>query len=201
LTRSAGLYGAIERFQLSIRWLSSIAREVGTRPGRKLLIWVGPGWPMLDRSNIDTSNKDDVQFFRAIVEFSTTLREGNTTMYSVSSGESAVGAFLYQDFLKGVKTPEKANPSDLGLRVIAVQSGGRVIPPDNDLTSQLNKCVQDGSTFYMISFDPPPADKPNEYHDLKVQVDRGGLTARTNTGYYNQPADAGAGNAAGKPTQ
>jgi VWFA-related protein len=198
LTRSAGLYGAIERFDLSIRWLAAIAKEVGARPGRKLLIWVGPGWPLLDRTSIDTSNRDDEQFFRAIVELSTNLREGHTALYSVSSAESAVGTFLYQDFLKGVKTPEKANPSDLGLRVIATQSGGRVTVPDNDLAGQLDKCVVDGSSFYTISFDPPPADKPNEYHDLKVQVDRAGLTARTNTGYYNQPAVGGTGSDGGK---
>jgi VWFA-related protein len=193
ITRSAGLYGAIERFELSIRWLSEVTKNVSARPGRKLMIWVGPGWPLLDRTNIESSNKDSEQFFGAIVELSTTLREGQIAMYSVSSGEPAMGTFLYQDFLKGVKIPEKANPSNLGLRVIATQSGGKVTVPDNDLSGQIKKCVLDGSSFYTISFDPPPADKPNEYHDLKVQVDRSGLTARTNTGYYNQPAGAVAG--------
>jgi hypothetical protein len=39
----------------------------------------------------------------------------------------------------------------------------------------------------MLSFDPPRADRANEYHDLKVQVGKPGLVARTSTGYYNQP--------------
>jgi len=78
-------------------------------------------------------------------------------------------------------------PSDLNLKVIATQTGGLVIPPDNDLASQIAKCAQDASAFYTLSFDPPPADKANEYHDLKVEIDQPGLTARTSTGYYNQP--------------
>ncbi len=41
--------------------------------------------------------------------------------------------------------------------------------------------------FYTMSFDPPHAAKPDEYHDLKVQIGGLGLSARTNTGYYNQP--------------
>jgi len=33
----------------------------------------------------------------------------------------------------------------------------------------------------------PPAAEPNEYHELRVQVDRPGLSGRTTSGYYNQP--------------
>jgi VWFA-related protein len=49
ITQSAGVYGAIERFELSLRTVSSIVQMETTKPGRKLLIWVGPGWPMLRR--------------------------------------------------------------------------------------------------------------------------------------------------------
>jgi hypothetical protein len=38
-----------------------------------------------------------------------------------------------------------------------------------------------------MSFDPPNAAQPDEYHDLKVQIGAPGLSARTNTGYYDQP--------------
>jgi len=68
-----------------------------------------------------------------------------------------------------------------------VQSGGRVLGPNNDLAAQIGSCVQDARSFYTLSFDPPRADRASEYHDLKVVVATPGLTARTNTGYYNQP--------------
>ena len=41
--------------------------------------------------------------------------------------------------------------------------------------------------FYTLSFDPPYAAQPDEYHDLKVQIEAPGLSARTTTGYYDQP--------------
>jgi VWFA-related protein len=185
--RSAGANGAIERFQLSLKWLTAIARSQIKRPGRKLLIWAGPGWPLLDRPGIETSSKGAQQLFEGIVDLSTTLREARTSLYSVNLGMPGLGTFLYQDFVKGVKTAEKAVPSDLNLKVIATQTGGLVIPPDNDLASQIAKCAQDASAFYTLSFDPPQADKANENHDLKVEIDQPGLTARTSTGYYNQP--------------
>jgi VWFA-related protein len=180
-------YGGFERFDLSLKWMSTVAENVAKRPGRKLLIWAGAGWPELDRATLQISTKEQQQLFNSMVYFSTTLREGHMTLYSVSLGQPSLGTFLYQDYLKGVKTAEKANAPNLSLKVLAVQSGGRVLGPDNDIAGQIDACVQDASAFYTLSFDPPKADRANEYHDLKIQIDQPGLTARTSTGYYNQP--------------
>jgi hypothetical protein len=73
-------------------------------------------------------------------------------------------------------------------KVFAVHSGGQILGPDNDLVGQIEKCVQDAATFYRISFDTNPPRHLDEYHDLKIQISRPGLTAHTNTGYYNEPS-------------
>jgi VWFA-related protein len=78
-------------------------------------------------------------------------------------------------------------PGNLGLPVLAVQTGGRVLNLTNDITSAIAECVADANSFYVISFDAPRADKPNEYHSLAVTLDKPGMTARTRTGYYAQP--------------
>lgn len=187
LGRGAGAEGAIERFEFSIKMLVNIAGNETKMPGRKLLIWAGPGWPMLDGPGFDTSGKDQRRLFDSIVGLSDGLREARIALYSISEGMPGSYTYTYQDFLKGVKTAEKANLPNLGLKVLAVQSGGRVLSPSNDLTAEIDSCVEDAGAFYNLSFDPPRADRPNEYQDLKVIVDKPGLTARTNTGYYNQP--------------
>ena len=184
---SEGIYGSIERFQSSLKMLTAIANAEAKKPGRKLLIWTSPGWPLLTSPNLDATTKIDQQLFASIVELSTLLREARVSVYAISSGVAGRGTFLYEGYLKGVKTPDKTNPANLGLRVLAIQSGGRVLGPDNDLAAQIDSCVQDAGAYYTLSFDPPRADRANEYHDLKVLVDKPNLTARTNTGYYNQP--------------
>lgn len=142
---------------------------------------------MLNGAAFDTSSQGRQQTFRAIVEMSAKMREARLAVYSISTGALDATTDFYQEYLKGVKLAEKANPPNLSLKVLAVQSGGRALSPSNDLTGDIGSCVQDATAFYTISFDPPRADKPNEYHDLKVQIDQPGLKARTNTGYYNQP--------------
>jgi VWFA-related protein len=184
--RSAGRNGAFEQFDLSLKWLTIIAMSEAKRPDRKLVIWIGGGWPMLDRASFQLSSKQEQLLFGTIVDLSARLREARISLYSVSMGVY-VGAFLYEDFLKGVKTADKVNLPNLSLKVLATQSGGRVLGPDNDITSQIVSCIQDARAFYTLSFDPPKADRANEYHDLKVEIGKPGLTARTSTGYYNQP--------------
>jgi VWFA-related protein len=185
-----GSDGDLQRYQLSVRQMATIAENEARKPGRKLLIWFGPGWPMLDSDRYMFSDKDRRQYFDEIVALSTRLREARMPVYSVapvnveSSGERA---FLYQDFLKGVLSPRSADTGNLALKVLALESGGRILGPDNDIAAQIDNCIADANAFYTISFNPPPADHADEYHDLKVVVGQPGLTVRTNTGYYNQP--------------
>jgi VWFA-related protein len=188
ITRSSGAYGAIERMEISTHMLDNIVSQEVNIPGRKLLIWAGPGWPMLDSNNINISNKGQQTLFAEIVELSTRLREAQVDVYSVSQGMPGADTYLYQSFLKGVKKVNQANIPNLGLKVLAVQSGGLAIPPTNDVAASLSTCMRDAGTYYSVSFEPPPADGPDEYHKLDVRLDKPGLTARTNTGYYDEPA-------------
>jgi VWFA-related protein len=185
--QSAGAWGAIQRFGFSIDAFTSIADGAAKRPGRKLVIWAGPGWPMLAGMRYQTDNKGQRQMFNMIVELSDKLRHARIAVYSVEFGMPGMGSFVYEEYLKGVKTADKAIAANLGLRVLAIQSGGRVMVPDNDLTAQIERCVEDATAFYTLSFDPPRADRVNEYHDLRIEVDKPGLTAATNSGYYDQP--------------
>jgi VWFA-related protein len=188
-----GAEGALQRFQLSVRELATIAENEVKKPGRKLLIWAGPGWPILDGSNFVFSEKDQRRYFDAIVELSTRLREARIALYSVAPSSSTTGAetrpLLYQAFLKGVKSPREADTGNLALKVLVTQTGGRILGPDNDVVGQIVDCISDANSFYRISFDPPHAEHADEYHDLRVSVAKPGFTVRTNTGYYNQPAE------------
>ena len=182
--------GYVERFQRSARAIDNIAQNELKKPGRKLLIWAGPGWPMLNRPSDGYTETQQKRNFDAIVELTTALREARVTVYSVEPGGAVGGNELtYQKYLKGVKTYHDAESGDLGLKVLVTQTGGRIMGPSNDLVSELNACIEDASAFYQISFDPPTAEHANEYHVLRVMVNKAGATARTTTGYYNQPAD------------
>jgi VWFA-related protein len=191
ISSAMGGEGLVERFQLSVRQIAALAENEALKPGRKLLVWVGPGWPILNRPELGYySEKEQRRYFDAIVELSTRLREARMVLYSVSPGTGGGDvsySFVYQNYLKGVTSARQADSGNLALKVLVTQSGGQILGPDNDLAEQIDRCVADANSFYRISFNPSPAEHANEYHDLKVIVDKPGFTIRTNTGYYNQP--------------
>lgn len=178
--------GALDRFQISERGMATIAENEAPRPGRKLLIWIGPGWPMLEGTRYETPDaRNHQRYFDAIVELTNKLREARISVNSVSGvGGDSSYALFYQRFLKAVASPKQASSGNLALKVLAAHTGGRILGPSNDLVEQINAIISDANAFYSISFNPPASGNPQEYHDLKVQMSKPGLTASTTAGYY-----------------
>jgi VWFA-related protein len=192
INAAMGGEGALERAQISVHQMATIVENEAKRPGRKLLIWVGPGWPMLQNQAFRFNEKDRQRYFNVIVELTNRLREARIAVYSVSPEDSSMGggpsrSLLYQSFLKGVPTEQQADIGDLALKVLVTRTGGRILGPDNDLVGQINQCFAEANAFYRLSFDPPRAEHADEYHDLQVQVNQAGMMVRTNSGYYNEP--------------
>jgi VWFA-related protein len=188
--RRSSQWGASDRFQLSMTALGELITHEGPLPGRKMIFWVSPGWPLLSGPGVHLDGKQQNQLFSNIVGLSTQLRQNRITLYSIDplgANEGVLRTFYYQDFLKGVSKPGQVSVGDLGLQVLATQTGGLALTSSNDIVSQLQKCYADTEAYYELSFDPPPADHRDEYHNLIVQVAKPGLTARTRTGYYAQP--------------
>jgi VWFA-related protein len=191
IRRSTGFYGAEERFTLSQKSLGMLATAEGRLPGRKLVIWISPGWPILSGPNITLTSKQEQGLFSSIVWLSNALRQARITLYSVDPlgvDDAATNRlFYYEEFLKPIAAPKDAQAGNLALQVLARQSGGQALNSSNDITEQINRCVADADAFYTLTVDPTPSDRPNQMHSVDVRVETPGLTARTRNLYYGQP--------------
>lgn len=191
ISRSAGFYGAVERMQISLVGLHSIAGAFARTPGRKLLVWISPGWPILDNPDVYISAREQKSFFSGIVELSGLLRQSRITLYAVdplgTSDGGDIRSVEWQSFVKPVRAANHAEPADLALQAIAVQTGGEVLYGSNDVAGEISKFVEDGTAWYALTFDPQHADKPDTWHDLEVKLDKAGLKVRTRDGYYAGP--------------
>jgi len=189
--RSAGFYGATDRWQMSVNALRQLIIGESARPRRKIVLWVSPGWPLLSGPETDMMGaKEQQHIFDTIVMTSTQLRQARITLYCVNplgSDESLSNDTYYQNFLKPVTKPNQVYLGNLGLQVLAVQSGGLTLNLNNDTAALLQQCVADSAPYYEISFTAPPAAKKDEYHRLEIKLGKPGLTARTSQGYYSQP--------------
>jgi VWFA-related protein len=188
LGSAQGAEGAQDRSQRSLRAVQMLSTYEVARPGRKLLIWVGPGWPLLSRSTAQLSAKDQRRYYDSIVDMTTALRRAHITLYSVAplnlAQVSGQNSFLYQAYLKGVENPAQADSPNLALQVLAVHSGGLVLGQSGDLAGQISLCVADGQRYYEISFDAAEAGTSIQYRALHMKLNRTGTQARTNSAYY-----------------
>jgi VWFA-related protein len=189
LVSSMGGFGAAERQLISLRALNRLAVAESKRPGRKLLIWISPAWPVFWEADHLKTQSDEQELFTQIVTFSSVLREARMTLYSIDPlGEGFHESnFLYQEYRKGVTKAADTRYGDVDLRVLSEQSGGRVLMGSNDLAGQIDRCIVDARDFYVLRFKPFAGAHPDEYHTLSIQVDKPGVKVLTRTGYYAQP--------------
>jgi VWFA-related protein len=187
INRSSQWSGS-DRLNLSVRALHQVADYAATLPGRKIVLWISPGFPLLSGPGVYLTPKEEQEIFSDVLYFSSTLRQGRIALYNlnpVGVNESLIRANYYEDFLQGVTRRENAQYADLSIQVLSAQSGGLTLISNNDLAQQIQKCLLDVDSWYEISFDPPPPDKRDEYHRIEVKLAQPGLIARTHTGYYS----------------
>ena len=189
INRSQGFYGAADRMTISLNALRSLTLSEQKKRGRKLVLWVSPGWPLLSGPEVDLDGSQAEAVYRSAVAFSTELRKADITLYSINSWgarENLGREFYYQNFLKGLKGPKDAQWGNVALQVLAEQSGGLALN-SNDVVGMMKQCVADADQYYRIVLNTPAGEQPNAYHAIQVKVAQDGLVARTRQGYYAQP--------------
>ena len=190
ITRSTGYYGAGERLDLSVKAFHQLVASEVPRPKRKIMLWISPGWPLLSGPNTMLDAKQQQQIFSEIVGFSNQLEQARVTLYSINplgTNESLSQESYYKEFVKGVSKPSQVLIGDLGLQVLAIQSGGLSLNLSNDIAGVLTECLADSAPYYEISFVAPASSQRDEYHHLEIKIAKPGLSARTRQGYYAQP--------------
>ena len=189
--RSAGFYGGTERLEISLRALMTLASHDASVPGRKLVVWISPGWWLFDNPNVMYTSRQQRSFFDTIVAVSNMLRQSHVVLYSVDPlGMADAGGFrtfLWESFVKPVRSDNNATPGNLSLQVLAVQSGGKALSGSNDIAGEIGQCAEDALAWYSLTFNPEKSEKPNTWHQLQLKVDKRGLIVRTRSGYYAQP--------------
>jgi VWFA-related protein len=192
-----------------LRALWNIAAAEASLPGRKLLLWLGPGLgdrgtgaiapdgrglvgPSRPGTIFDaTSGKKGEEIkrdlFQKIHWFSILLRQARVTLDCLSIGGNEPTAETWNRFLTAVPSERQASWMNLFKNVLAVQSGGRVLFSSSGLVGPMEDSIENAGIFYSLTFDPPLAAHADEYHSLQVEVNQPSLTVDTSKGYYNQP--------------
>jgi VWFA-related protein len=182
-------WGAEERWQDSLQALNKILRYEARLQGRKLLLWIGPGWSLFTTPGVEIDEREQKRWMDLIVSASARLHEAQVALYSVKPLGLGTGLedSRWQALLKPVRKPDQAYLGYLSLQVLATQSGGQVLDSSNDLARELSQGVNDASAWDTLVVATQTSEQPNTWHDVDVKVDKPGAKVRTINGYYAQP--------------
>ena len=177
-------------FKESVNALRSLIASQNNIRGRAILIWTGPGWPLLaefgTQSEAQRGNYRDV-----LVELTTNLREAQVTLDAVSWGDFETPKNVRKPIVSvtasAPSTPEEIAEVTMALPVLARQNAGQAFAKVKNFADAMDRFLADANDFYVLSFDSTPAPAADEFHSIDVKVDRPGVKVRSASSYYAQP--------------
>jgi hypothetical protein len=194
------------RVEQTVNSISALARRIAGYHGRKSLIWLSSAFPIeIARPLTEADKKVQYasgtprQYSYAIEALSKTLSSAEVAMYPVDvrglmsgavdasvsgseNGHKQSTAYYYQAALaqKSVEITAPQRTMDL----IADETGGRAFFNNNDIAGGLGRALDDGSSFYSLSFRPTAQLADGSYHTIKITTHRKGVQLRYRKGYY-----------------
>jgi VWFA-related protein len=179
--------------------LTALARHLARVSGRKNLIWVTDGFPLVKWGAEPEVFTDEVS--QANHAFS----DANVAVYpldarglvGVSMDTSAdplpapdTGASATLIPMGGKGSPDTRAPGSEGkdmMNYVAHFTGGVALTDNNDLSVPMRKVVTDAEVTYTLGFYPDSASLDSKRHTLKVEVDRKIADLRYRQGYTASP--------------
>ncbi|MDR3745873.1 MAG: VWA domain-containing protein [Acidobacteriaceae bacterium] len=163
--------------------LIEIAKATQGHAGHKSLIWVGRGFPSVQRDDVVPGQKDPLG--AAIAQCTNLLRDARVTLYMIDpAGVAAPSATLD---VNGTMTIDDPFGGQVGFEQMAAATGGQSLHGRNDVDRLIGTTVSDGQIFYSIAYKPESVittDNPWEFRKIRVVLRDGALVATTREGYY-----------------
>jgi VWFA-related protein len=189
-------YAEQERAEVR-RMIEDLEAEVASlapMPGKKALIHVSggfelqPGYAMMAYAtgSFGLSSFTVTNVSRELTELVRRANASEITVYTVDArGLTAEGVSAAEDdplaSRPGVAFLARED-SQAGLQTLARETGGIALLNSNELTAGLARIYQDSSTYYSIGVNLSKLEGA-AYRDVRVDVNRPGLTVRTRRGY------------------
>lgn len=172
--RSAETMGALEE----------IAAHVANIPGRKNLVWLTANLPFSGAAMARVLSPANIAVYpvdgRGLLERSM----ASELVPGTADADDVSGASGHMDNMPG----QSSQPIGITtMQKLADETGGEAFVNTNDLTGAIRKAVEDSAVTYTLGFYINSDALDGKFHDLKVEVKRGGLMVHYPKGYFAFP--------------
>jgi VWFA-related protein len=192
-----------QRIGLTLQSLAALGQMLHGYAGRKNLVWLSGGFPFSigPKPFGHFEGPEGERFDVAVHQTASLLSAAQVAVYPIDVGgiriqgidlsstsegatgvDSSTGASRYNGMLARQlteSTEEHATMDD-----IAEQTGGRAFYGSNDVQTEMQRSVQQGSTYYTLTYSPQDQNWSGKYRHIEVKLPRGGLHLQYRRGYF-----------------
>jgi VWFA-related protein len=160
--------------------MEALAAHLAGVRGRKNVIWISSGFPILFNDGIMTRNASP-ELFRA----TRALNDADIAFYPVDA-RGLMGVFSTPP---GARQQEFSTLDDLmsnieTSQVIAEKTGGHAYFNTNDLGGAIQRAAEDSRLTYVLGYTPSHAQWDGRFREIKVRVRRRDVSVRHRSGYF-----------------
>jgi VWFA-related protein len=192
------------RVHSTVAALIAIANHLGSRKGRKNLVWVSSSFPIslgYDRFDLHWVNDTGEDFATDVQRAARALTDADIAVYPVDArgllGSNITANQRDSDEHIGDPTdtdthlPVRGAPETFDtMRLLAQRTGGKAFYGTNDLTGAIRHAMNDSRLTYTLGYYPASAKWDGSFHEIKVRVAIPGAEVRARSGYFAIPNQA-----------
>lgn len=172
--------GMPDRIKLTLAALDAITNRLSGIPRRKTLVWISSGVPF-STGLPGASERSDSEYYSAVSDIQRVVRAMNTadvTIYPIDG--------------QGLRVVQAAGTSARRetMRTLADRTGGKSFVDNNDIVAALRTAVDDSRVTYVLGYYPSHGRWDGHFQNVKVTVNRHGLTVRHRPGYLASPENS-----------
>lgn len=155
---TAGAEASVQRLAKTLWVLDQIASANLHFAGRKNVLWIGSGFPELILNDI--AFRDREKFKVAIREMGGILFDARVAVYTIDPG----GLSVRDGF-------DDATTDELLFEGLGPQTGGKIIRAQNQLDEVIAETMDDGASYYTLSYYPSNHNWNSKFRILKVVLE------------------------------
>lgn len=168
--------------------MGAMARALSGYAGRKNLLWLSEGFPGSVLSNREDSRRNVRNYLAIFQKYSALLESAQISVYPIDlcglKNSSLQGIGGSPEFASSARREADKVGSQLTMRDVADQTGGRAFYNSNDLKLALQHSIEHGATYYTVAYVPHNQNWNGAFRHITVKLNQPGAKLDYRQGYY-----------------
>jgi VWFA-related protein len=190
-----------DRVRATVAALVAISGHLGSRKGRKNLVWISSSFPIslgYDKFDLNWTNDTGEDFSHDVRRAARALADADIAVYpvdargllgsTITANDDDLDAHIGDPTDADVHIPTRGAPETFDtMRLLAERTGGKAFYGTNDISGAIRRVMNNSRVTYTLGYYPSTVKWDSSFHQIKVKVAASGAEVHARSGYFALP--------------